>query len=132
MAGTVQVTGLQWWEYRQNNTGGSFSYDPQSGISVNVYVQARDPSEADFRAKEIGLYWDGCDSGQDCSCCGDRWYPQSYYGTPVEDVPPPDKVWAPEFSYASKWIANGYETFVHNYDGSFYGTDFSGTIAEVI
>lgn len=114
---------LKWFEYRQNNSGGSFTYDPQNGISVNVYIQAQDAREADYKAEAIGLYWDGCQSGMDCDCCGDRWYPQNRYwgdGDPVDEVPGPDEPFDEE-QHWHKWI-DGYETFVHRYDGSFYGT----------
>lgn len=28
------------------------------------------------RAIYIGIYFNGCDTGADCTCCGDRWYAQ--------------------------------------------------------
>jgi hypothetical protein len=43
---------------------------------------------------KAGIYFNGVEDGQDCECCGDRWYPQlNYigddepivYGTPVAD-----------------------------------------------
>ncbi len=29
--------------------------------------------KADAIAEVIGIYFDGCDLGKDCDCCGDRW-----------------------------------------------------------
>ena len=62
------------YTYRQNNSGGSFNIDLQSGITEYVIIEANSASHADERAEEIGLYFDGCRSGIDCRCCGDRWY----------------------------------------------------------
>lgn len=55
--------------YRQNNSGGSF-YEP----AHKVYVEADSLDEAAEIADGVGIYFNGCDSGQDCNCCGDRWY----------------------------------------------------------
>lgn len=109
---------LKWFCYRQNNSGGRFIYDDSLGISVNVWVEARDAREADYRAERIGLYFDGAG---DCPCCGDRWYSQSYYGEAADTPPEPDAPFREE-RWRHKWM-DGYETFVHRYDGSFYGTE---------
>jgi len=80
--------------YRQNNSGGSFNIDPEAGISIFVVVEADSAGDADRRAVDIGLYFDGCETGEDCECCGDRWsrasdydgedFPRAY-GNPIED-----------------------------------------------
>lgn len=101
---------MPFWTYSQNNTGGSFDYDPNRGISNYVIVEAENADAADERAREIGLYFDGAG---DCSCCGNRWYESygegdeapSIYGDPVDDHDP-----------LMKWI-DGYEAFVHHADG---------------
>jgi hypothetical protein len=77
--------------YRQNNSGGSFEEDEKSGIGVTVIVEADNADEANARAKDIGLYFDGAG---DCECCGYRWseaYPEevgdevpSIYGEPID------------------------------------------------
>src|SRR5688572_2492456 len=59
--------------YRQNNSGGSFRWNHDAGITVNVIIEADSPREADVKAEQIGLYFDGVNAGLDCSCCGDRW-----------------------------------------------------------
>lgn len=64
---------MKWFHYRQNNSGGSF--DISDKVSVDVFIQARNGSHADERAEEIGIYFNGAEDGQDCECCGDRWYP---------------------------------------------------------
>lgn len=80
----------KWWSYSQNNSGGSFHHDADAGIGTHVFIEAVDVVHANARAENIGLYFNGCDTGQDCSCCGDRWYrayrdegtdaPESYEG----------------------------------------------------
>lgn len=61
------------YTYRQNNSGGSFVYDADLGIAIAVIVEADDLPEASAKAEDIGLYFDGCETGRDCDCCGDRW-----------------------------------------------------------
>ena len=62
------------YAFRQNNSGGFFSDDLSSGITDYVIIEANSANKANKRAEEIGLYFDGCRNGYDCSCCGDRWY----------------------------------------------------------
>lgn len=109
------------YHYSQNNSGGSFDFDPASGITHNVIIEARDGDHADERAKEIGLYFNGVEDGLDCDCCGNRWS-QSYgngtdeptiYGEPV--TPHWDKK-----RMFFKWI-KGPETFVHYLNGEVKG-----------
>lgn len=63
------------FEYTQNNSGGLFS-----GPALNVIVEADSGTQANERAEEVGVYFDGCRSGLDCGCCGDRW--SSFWGDP--------------------------------------------------
>lgn len=41
----------------------------------HVVIEARDADHANEIALLNGIYFDGCESGNDCSCCGDRWSP---------------------------------------------------------
>lgn len=61
----------KFYQFRQNNSGGSFHRD--ASVDVSVIVEAVDAKHANAAAMEYGVYFDGCDTGQDCSCCGDRW-----------------------------------------------------------
>ena len=81
--------------FSQNNSGGSFHSDDTVGIAHFVIVEAGSAGEANYRAEEIGLYFDGCNDGRDCSCCGDRWFRvgtgdgeevPAIYGKPVSDL----------------------------------------------
>ncbi|ATW61342.1 hypothetical protein SEA_DEXERS_66 [Streptomyces phage Dexers] len=120
---------MPFFEYNQNNSGGSFHIDEEAGISTVVIVEAEDANAADRKAEEIGLYFDG---DGDCSCCGDRWYAQgggwnddagdlvpSIYGEPVSDI---------DFSssYRSRWADGAPEVYVHFANGTVQGYGFTG------
>ena len=120
----AEIVKPKFYEYRQNNSGGIFDYDSNAGISVTVYVEAYSPEQANCRAEEIGLYFDGYG---DCDCCGARWIAKSYWGSTVEAVPAKDEVLvrddnADHYSFIHKWRKEGeYDTFVHPLNGEFYG-----------
>jgi hypothetical protein len=63
----------KFFTFDQNNSGGFYHNDLESGISGMVIIEAVDYVEANNRAEEIGLYFDGCKNEMDCECCGDRW-----------------------------------------------------------
>lgn len=111
---------MSYYLYRQNNSGGNFHYDPKTGISKEVYVEAGNAQEADNRAERLGIYFDG---DGDCSCCGDRWSSAGSHDKTAE-VPGPDAKFVIDESSPypplPKWIV-GYETFVHPLNRSFYG-----------
>jgi hypothetical protein len=115
----AKKTAAKFWEFRQNNSGGSFDFDKSAGITHFVFIEAPSMDEAIIRAEAIGLYWDGCDTGRDCPCCGDRWStPWSddaddepkHYGTPIADYV--------KSKYFRGWMDDGYEACVHYLDGS--------------
>lgn len=115
-----------WFKYDQNNSGGSFVFEPNRGISHYVWVEADSREEADERAKSIGLYFNGCEDEIDCDCCGDRWYPMDrpWNTTGEDEQPPPVGETFAEFNERagfvhSKWI-DGPETYVHPKQGEFY------------
>lgn len=59
---------MPWFHYSQNNSGGMFTGP------THVVIEADDADHADMRAvSETPIYFDGCDEGVDCPCCGDRW-----------------------------------------------------------
>lgn len=119
------------YTYMQNNSGGSFVHDEIAGISHFVIVEADNPDHANERAEEIGLYFNGCDLGVDCDCCGDRWYAQyargdnhddgtelpTVYGDPVKDG------LIPFTRYSIKWI-KGAEGYIHYADGTVQSIDY--------
>tara|TARA_R110000868_G_scaffold345055_1_gene606162 strand:+ start:61 stop:411 length:351 start_codon:yes stop_codon:yes gene_type:complete len=75
---------MKWFQYTQNNSGGRFNQDDK--VSHYVLIQAPNASVADSLAESVaGIYFNGVEDGQDCECCGDRWYTQLDY---VGDVEP--------------------------------------------
>ena len=60
---------MKWFEFRQNNSGGSFD----ESVGEYVFVQANSAEEANSIAETHGVYFNGCENGSDCECCGDRW-----------------------------------------------------------
>lgn len=96
--------------YSQNNSGGSFDHDAEKGIGQYVIVEADDSNEADQIAEGIGLYFNGCDSGMDCECCGDRWYP-AYDGKEVPSIYDAD---VSSGKYQDMW---GSDNYIHYKDG---------------
>lgn len=59
---------MKWYSFRQNNSGGSWQ-EP----AIQVFIQAPSARVANALALDHGIYFNGVDSGSDCSCCGDRW-----------------------------------------------------------
>lgn len=92
------------YHFHQNNSGGWFVTIPERGIGENVFIEAPRAAIANARAEEIGLYFNGCHSGEDCSCCGDRWCSVSEHdASDVEDL--------------SEYYQRG--AYLHKMDGSF-------------
>ena len=111
----------KFYEYSQNNSGGSFSNSEKEGIAEYVIIEALNAEHANTRAENIGLYFDGCDNGTDCSCCGDRWH--RAYKSDGSDVP----------SIYGEPLANMEKSsycdccFVHYLDGKFEKIEFKET-----
>lgn len=57
--------------FRQINSGGSFITN--NDVARFVVIESTSKKKAFKKAKEVGLYFNGCEKGIDCSCCGDRW-----------------------------------------------------------
>ena len=96
---------MAWFEFVQNNSGGSFDIDPRSGLGPCVWIEAIDYADANDRAEALGIYFDGCEVERDCDCCGDRWYRQEGEG---EEVPVILE------RYAFSWHP---EVYLHTQDG---------------
>lgn len=111
------------YTFSQNNSFGSFDFSEALGLTHHVVVEGDSSEDILERAKNIGIYFDGCDTGQDCPCCGDRW----------------DEPWdADEFTEAPEvfgqpvdnftgfsWMDKGKEICVHYKDGrkEWYGVN---------
>jgi hypothetical protein len=77
---------LKFYRFRQNNSGGHFHENDKVGELV--IVEAISHTEANEIAEDNGIYFDGCDSGRDCSCCGDRWYKAHKYDEEEAETDP--------------------------------------------
>lgn len=64
----------KFYEFDQNNSGGSFEINDKTGIGPCVWIEAADLDHAISRAKSIGIYFEGAAAGIDCECCGGRWH----------------------------------------------------------
>ena len=64
---------MPFFTFMQNNSGGSFDHQPESGIGYAVAIEAETADEANAKAQLVGIYFDGVSAGRDCDCCGDRW-----------------------------------------------------------
>lgn len=69
---TITVT-TKYYTFDQNNSGGRFHVNHNTGITHYVIIEAANAKAANSRAEDIGIYFNGCENNQDCSCCGDRW-----------------------------------------------------------
>lgn len=100
------------YTFHQNNSGGSWSSDPR--VAKNVIVEADSAQQANQRAQQVGIYFNGCDMGVDCDCCGDRWSEQwsSDSGDPVpsiysQPVAEHKKGWFDDQNFCKVYYANG-------------------------
>ncbi len=96
--------------YHQNNSGGHFHEDPEKGIGAFVIIEAKNASAAEDKALDIGLYFNGVEEGQDCECCGDRWYGSS----DEAEVPSIYGKNVLETGYGSYF---GHDSYIHYLDG---------------
>lgn len=113
MSQLVTVKTPLFYTYNQNNSGGSFSLDEVAGITHYVIVEAYSADDANERAENIGLYFDG---DGDCPCCGDRWYSQ---WSDKDGDPEPMIYGEPASAYVGtfEWMPPGKEIVVHYLDG---------------
>lgn len=63
---------MKLYNFNQNNSGGRFHID--DAVTYDVLFEAKNFKKANKKAKEVGIYFNGCSKGMDCGCCGDRWY----------------------------------------------------------
>jgi hypothetical protein len=96
----------KFFEFSQDASGGSFDIDDAKGIGPSVWVEALSADDACLRAQSLGIYFDGCESGRDCDCCGDRWYRTCHDGNDAPEIDP---------EYDFDWHDTVY---VHRLDGA--------------
>ena len=78
---------MTYYNYRQNNSGGSF-IDP----AISVVIKADSPEQADAIALTKGIYFDP-EFEIDCDCCGNRWSSAVEWGVSTSDEIPVPSDW---------------------------------------
>lgn len=63
---------MKFFKFYQNKSGGCFDQDDK--LCHIVVIEAETYEEAEKKALEIGIYFNGVEDDIDCECCGDRWY----------------------------------------------------------
>lgn len=111
---------MAFFEFSQNNSGGFFEFDAARGLTERVIIEAASAGEACDLAQAIGIYFDGCNNGADCWCCGDRWYPVWGNG---DDVPSIDGTPLDQAYTVIHWAPEGFpDVFTHYKHGVVVGT----------
>lgn len=108
---------MPFYLFSQNNSGGKFRFSEEDGITTYVILEAPTAQQANIDAIMLGIYFDGCDSGVDCDCCGDRWYrvtEQDAEASPTIWGELLDSFWTPR---CIRWMPPGKEACVHYADG---------------
>jgi hypothetical protein len=96
------------YTYNQNNSFGTF--DVNDDVTYYVIVEADSADDANRRAQNVGIYFDGCSVCRDCSCCGDRWS-EAWEG----DGDPEPMIYSEPVSTFKTWRAEPGETFAYVY-----------------
>ena len=91
---------MKFYRFHQNNTGGSFDGE----MGYDLWIEAESAKMANEIAQENGVYFNGCDSGVDCLCCGDRWSEVDEYNSSEE---PEHSEYARHFGLLNKIIRYG-------------------------
>ena len=100
------------YHFNQNNSGGSFHFNEEKGITHHVVIESDNASQANYDAEEIGIYFDGYG---DCECCGNRWYPVDDYNG--KEFPHVFGKKVTENILLYGWMEPGKEVCVHYKDG---------------
>ena len=64
----MKKTNLKFYQFRQNNSFGEWKKDKD--VDINVLIQAPNADAANLIAEGVGIYFNGCEDGRDCPCCG--------------------------------------------------------------
>ena len=108
---------MNFFTFRQNNSGGSYAVDSERGIGYLVCIEAENAAKACERALEIGLYFGG---RGDCPCCGDRW----------SEVDDDDALPYPGYQGSTLWMNKSFwdePAFIHFAGGEIVRVDYDGT-----
>lgn len=73
---------MPFYMWEQNNSGGSFRVDDK--LTHRLVIEADTYREAEYKAFDMGVYYNGVEDDRDCSCCGDRWYEGREVKLPID------------------------------------------------
>lgn len=102
---------MSYYMWSQNDTGGSFITN--GDLSSFVVIEAETLAQAEEKALNLGIYYDGVEDGHDCSCCGDRWY-----GCDLVELEDGDTIEDYLQRNEDKYSWHGTMTILHLADGS--------------
>jgi hypothetical protein len=104
---------MGFYTFHQNSSGGTFHIDRD--VREYVIVEGTDLEDITERAKQIGLYFNGVDTGDDCECCGDRWCKPWGPWSNLTEVP---MIYdSPVYPYGAEY-ANTANIIIHYMDGT--------------
>ena len=95
---------MSWFLITQNNSGGSFRTTDK--LCHRLYIEADNTDDAKAIAEDLGCYWNGCEAGIDCECCGDRWH------EPWDEIEFPVKYGDYVFDTIEDYAQHLYSTFM--------------------
>ena len=96
---------MQFFTFRQNNSGGAFEVDEGRGIGLIVVIEAESDEAANERASALGMSFYG-----GCECCGPQWMDAYDDGEPLPMAYSAIPLWcATELSGVDK----GLPSFIH-------------------
>lgn len=106
--------------FGQNNSGGTFDFNEEDGITHWVIIECDSVDEGVEIAKKAGVYFNGCADGRDCHCCGDRWSSYCLEDDFAErpEVYGEDVVKAGGLKTYRAWMPEGKEVCIHYKDGT--------------
>lgn len=108
---------MPFYTFDQNNSGGSFVFEKDK-LSKYVVIEAQSPKVAKALAEDLGIYFDGCENGRDCECCGDRWYePWLEAGDILPTINGQDVTDGVLNTCYTTWMAPNPEGYIHYLDG---------------
>lgn len=96
--------------YSQNNSGGG--WDTDENLAHRVVIEATSLNLANGKAQEMGIYFDGVESGYDCECCGDRWYDPEGMGISNDEL----VVYTQDLANKYGWTSP--DVIIHYQDGT--------------
>lgn len=107
------------YTFRQNNSRGVFDRDAH--VDEFVIVEGDTIEQVTDRAQDIGVYFNGCDRGLDCDCCGDRWYAPYEGDDELDEVP---STYGQPLKKIKSKRTKGCNVIIHYADGKvMYGTN---------